>query len=87
MKALELKLICVYLQEGLGIRVLAIHVLNANSLLQHIVTFMRQFFSPKVMDRLVIHNSLAELHKQLPKKYLPKDYGGDELSMSEFKGT
>lgn len=73
-------------QEGLGLRIHSIHVLNATSLLQHVISFMRQFFSPKIIDRVVVHESLDDLHMSVPKRYLPKDYGGDEPAMVEFKG-
>lgn len=73
-------------QEGLGLRIHSIHVLNANSLLQHLVSFMRQFFSPKIIDRVIVHESLDALHMSLPKRYLPKDYGGDEPALAEFRG-
>ncbi|KAF9806241.1 hypothetical protein SFRURICE_021460 [Spodoptera frugiperda] len=71
--------------EGLGLRIHSIHVLNANSLLQHLVSFMRQFFSPKIIDRVIVHESLDALHMSLPKRYLPKDYGGDEPALAEFR--
>ncbi|KAJ8712710.1 hypothetical protein PYW08_008014 [Mythimna loreyi] len=71
--------------EGLGLRIHSIHVLNATSLLQHVISFMRQFFSPKIIDRVVVHESLDDLHMSVPKKYLPKDYGGEQPSMAEFK--
>lgn len=71
----------------MGTRVQAIHILNANTLLQQVVSFMKQFFSPKVMERIVIHDSVEELHKYLPKQYLPKDYGGEQPYLMEFKGN
>ncbi|XP_022834755.1 alpha-tocopherol transfer protein-like [Spodoptera litura] len=71
--------------EGLGLRIHSIHVLNANSLLQHVISFMRQFFSPKIIDRVIVHESLDALHMSLPKRYLPKDYGGDEPALAEFR--
>ncbi|PZC72925.1 hypothetical protein B5X24_HaOG210360 [Helicoverpa armigera] len=71
--------------EGLGLRIHSIHVLNATSLLQHVISFMRQFFSPKIIDRVVVHESLDDLHMSVPKRYLPKDYGGEEAALSEFK--
>ncbi|XP_031764376.1 alpha-tocopherol transfer protein-like [Galleria mellonella] len=72
-------------QDGMGLRVAAIHVLNAPILGQTVLNFMKQFFKPKIMDRVMIHNSVEELHKYLPKRYLPKDYGGDLPSLEEFK--
>ncbi|XP_004928861.2 alpha-tocopherol transfer protein [Bombyx mori] len=71
--------------DGTGLRVSAIHVINATNVFQHLVSFMKQFFNPKLMERLHVHDSLEELHKYIPKKYLPKDYGGEEISLSEFR--
>ncbi|XP_060806673.1 alpha-tocopherol transfer protein isoform X1 [Amyelois transitella] len=72
-------------QDGMGLRISAIHVLNAPILGQTVLSFMKQFFKPKIMDRVKIHESVEELHKHLPKQYLPKDYGGDLPSMEDFK--
>ncbi|XP_030031260.1 uncharacterized protein LOC115448096 isoform X2 [Manduca sexta] len=72
-------------QEGLGVRVHAIHIINAIPALSHVVSFLKQFFSPKIMDRLIIHDSLEDLYQHIPKKYLPEDYGGLEPSTSVFK--
>ncbi|KAJ0173152.1 hypothetical protein K1T71_011328 [Dendrolimus kikuchii] len=72
-------------QEGLGIRVHSIHIVNATGAFQHIISFFKQFLTPKIFERLTVHSSIEELHKHIPKKYLPKDYGGDEPSMAEFK--
>ncbi|CAB3222186.1 unnamed protein product [Arctia plantaginis] len=73
--------------EGLGMRINSIHVLNGMNLLQHLITFMKQFFSPKILDRVIVHDSLDSLYMHVPKKYLPKDYGGEEKSMADFKDT
>lgn len=65
----------------------SIHVINATGAFQHILSFFKQFLTPKIFERLTVHHSCEELHKHIPKKYLPKDYGGDEPSMAEFKGN
>lgn len=67
-------------------RVKSIHILNGINLLQHLITFMKQFFSPKILDRVIVHDSLDSLYMHVPKKYLPKDYGGEERSLADFKG-
>ncbi|KAL0818349.1 hypothetical protein ABMA28_008827 [Loxostege sticticalis] len=72
-------------QEGFGLRVAAIHVLNCPKGGQTILSFMKQFFKPKILDRIVFHNSLETLYQHIPKRYLPKDYGGEEPSLDDFK--
>ena len=47
---------------------------------------VRQFVKPKIVEKIVTHNTIEELQKHIPKTYLPKDYGGDQLSLDEFKG-
>ncbi|CAH0595078.1 unnamed protein product [Chrysodeixis includens] len=71
--------------EGLGVRIKSIHIINATSVLNNAISFMRQFFSAKLMDRVVVHESLDDLYMSVPKRYLPKDYGGEEPAMAEFK--
>lgn len=73
-------------QEGLALKVFAIHVLNAPSIGQQILSFFKKFMKPKILDRLVLHSNLEELHKALPKECLPRDYGGEDYSMDELKG-
>lgn len=73
-------------QEGLALKVYAIHVLNAPSIGQQILSFFKKFMKPKILDRLVLHSNLEELHKALPKECLPRDYGGEDYSMDELKG-
>ncbi|KAL4712415.1 hypothetical protein ACJJTC_001576 [Scirpophaga incertulas] len=72
-------------QEGLGLRVTAMHVLNCPSFGQTLMTIMKQFFKPKLLDRTIFHKNLDDLYKYIPKQYLPKDYGGDEPSLDEYR--
>ncbi|KAI8442102.1 hypothetical protein MSG28_005732 [Choristoneura fumiferana] len=72
-------------QEGLALKVFAIHILNAPSIGQQILNFFKKFMKPKLLDRLVLHSNLEELHKALPKECLPRDYGGEDYSMEELK--
>ncbi|XP_047999645.1 alpha-tocopherol transfer protein-like [Leguminivora glycinivorella] len=71
-------------QDGLGFKVHAIHILNFPSIGQQILSFFRKFVKAKIMDRVMIHSSVEELHEFIPKEYLPKDFGGDSWSMQEY---
>ncbi|XP_063628802.1 alpha-tocopherol transfer protein-like [Cydia splendana] len=72
-------------QDGSGFRVFSVHVLNVPSIGLQLYNFFKQFIKPKLLERLMVHETLEELHKVLPKIYLPKDYGGEDYSMDEFK--
>lgn len=73
-------------QEGLGLRVTSIHVLNCPSYGHTVLNVMKQFFKPKVLDRTIFHLCPEDIHEHIPKSHLPKDYGGDLPSLKEFKG-
>ncbi|XP_049879563.1 uncharacterized protein LOC126376288 [Pectinophora gossypiella] len=71
--------------DGIGIRLYAGHIIGAPSYAQQLMQFFRKFASPKLADRVVFHDNLEDLYKYVPKKYLPKDYGGDQPSFEYFK--
>ncbi|XP_050353579.1 alpha-tocopherol transfer protein-like [Nymphalis io] len=73
------------LQDGIGIKLYEIHVLNTNSLTQHLMAFFKQFMKPKIFERIMFHGNDEDLQTLIPKIYLPKDYGGDQPSLEEFK--
>ncbi|XP_039752548.1 alpha-tocopherol transfer protein-like [Pararge aegeria] len=73
------------LQDGTGIKLYDIHIVNASSLSQHLVNLFKPFVKSKIMERIRFHESIEELQKVIPKQYLPKDFGGDQPSLDEFK--
>ncbi|XP_050679646.1 alpha-tocopherol transfer protein-like [Leptidea sinapis] len=72
-------------QEGMGVRVFALHLINAPTFVNNLLNFMKQFVKAKIMDRVVIHDNLKSLYEHIPKSHLPKDFGGDQPSLDEFK--
>ncbi|CAH2052277.1 unnamed protein product, partial [Iphiclides podalirius] len=71
-------------QESMGIRVKQIHCINAPIFGHHVVNFMKKFVKAKMIERVIIHDSIESLHRQVPKEYLPKEYGGDQPTLKEF---
>lgn len=57
------------------------HVLSSSSVTDKILTFFRPLI--RRIDKLHIHpvNNLEQLHKYIPKKILPEEYGGEEESL------
>ncbi|XP_039752590.1 alpha-tocopherol transfer protein-like [Pararge aegeria] len=70
---------------GYGIRISGIHILNAPSFVDKIVFLIKQGLKEKVANRLQVHSSYEELHKEVPKDVLPEDYGGDLPSCSKLE--
>ncbi|CAH0713622.1 unnamed protein product, partial [Brenthis ino] len=73
------------IQDGVGFRIYEIHVINATSFSQAFLNFVKQFVKPKIVGRMVVHRTIEELQAHIPKTYLPKDYGGEQPSLDEFK--
>lgn len=77
----------IFFQDGVGFKMFEIHFINVSSFGQHVVNFLKQFVKPKIMERFVCHENSENLHKYIPKKYLPKDYGGEQPSLNDMKGV
>ncbi|VVC28504.1 Cellular retinaldehyde binding/alpha-tocopherol transport,CRAL/TRIO, N-terminal domain,CRAL-TRIO lipid [Cinara cedri] len=59
------------------------HLLNVPTPLKFGYDFFQSRLSSKIKNRMKIYNSLSELHEDLDKKVLPKEYGG-EMPMAEM---
>ncbi|XP_068623777.1 clavesin-1-like [Battus philenor] len=77
------KVVAMY-QESIGIHVKQIHCVNAPIFGHHVVNFMKKFVKPKLIDRIIIHETCESLQQHVPKEYLPKDFGGEQPSLMEF---
>nr|XP_034827499.1 alpha-tocopherol transfer protein-like isoform X1 [Maniola hyperantus] len=63
--------------EGFGTKIKGIHLLNATSFVDKFVSLIKQGLKEKVASRLHVHSSYEELHNEISKEILPKEYGGD----------
>ncbi|CAH2093972.1 unnamed protein product [Euphydryas editha] len=70
--------------EGYGTKIKGIHILNAPSFVDKVVYLIKQGLKEKVANRLHVHGTYDELHKEIPKEILPKDYGGDGPSCAKL---
>lgn len=46
----------------------------------------KQGLKEKVANRLQVHSSYDELHKEIPKEVLPEDFGGDLPRLQKLEG-
>lgn len=83
----SVKLFFTYLQVGHPLRLIQFHAINCNSLINKLIYLIRPFITSRLFKTLKIHpkGSLDSLYEYVPKELLPKDYGGDQPSMSNIK--
>ncbi|XP_075167489.1 retinol-binding protein pinta-like [Haematobia irritans] len=74
-----------YTEEALPLRVKASHFIDTPSAFEPIFNWIKPLMPQKMQDRLYVHGSKREeLFNIIPKKFLPKDYGGENLSVQEL---
>ncbi|XP_050098596.1 uncharacterized protein LOC126579235 [Anopheles aquasalis] len=62
--------------EAFPIRTRGIHFINPSSGFDALYKLFHGFLSKKIQERIQVHESFEALHKVIPKKYLPEEYGG-----------
>uniref|UniRef100_A0A182ME67 CRAL-TRIO domain-containing protein n=1 Tax=Anopheles culicifacies TaxID=139723 RepID=A0A182ME67_9DIPT len=62
--------------EAFPIRTKGIHFINPSSGFDALFKLFHGFLSKKIQERIQVHESFEVLHKVVPKKYLPEEYGG-----------
>ena len=70
--------------EGFPIRTKAIHFINPSTGFDTLFRLFRGFLSVKMQNRLFIHDSFEALHEEIPKNYLPAEYGGSVGSIESI---
>ncbi|XP_067015793.2 alpha-tocopherol transfer protein-like [Anabrus simplex] len=74
-----------YVQEGLNVRLTAVHVINVSPVVDYVLQMFKPFFNKELMDKIHVHpGPVSELYKVVPQSILPKDYGGDLDDMKEI---
>uniref|UniRef100_A0A1B6E777 CRAL-TRIO domain-containing protein n=1 Tax=Clastoptera arizonana TaxID=38151 RepID=A0A1B6E777_9HEMI len=73
------------IQEALPLRVKGIFVINAPPFIETLTTLLKPFLKEKAKQRLQIFSGDHTcLYQYIPKEMLPKEYGGNALSLSEL---
>lgn len=67
-----------YLQDGMPVRLKAIHVLNAVWFMDKILALIRPFMKRELYEMLHIHTGdVSDIYSLIPPECLPKDYNGE----------
>ncbi|KYB26869.1 hypothetical protein TcasGA2_TC033428 [Tribolium castaneum] len=65
-------------ENVLKMRISGIEILNAPHVISVILNLAKICLKPKLISRLSVHNNVESLCKNISKKYLPADYGGEQ---------
>ncbi|KAJ9598618.1 hypothetical protein L9F63_010708 [Diploptera punctata] len=70
--------------KGYNMRIRAIHLINSSPITEVLITISKALLKNKLIDRLHVHGSdLTALHKHVPKSLLPKEYGGENGTVTQ----
>ncbi|XP_002026122.2 uncharacterized protein LOC6601034 [Drosophila persimilis] len=79
------KKMTVFQEEALPLRPQGVHFINTPGGFETIFNMVKPMLSKKQQGRLYVHGSKWEaLYEQVPKKYLPVEYGGENGSIPEI---
>ncbi|XP_054286488.1 alpha-tocopherol transfer protein-like [Macrosteles quadrilineatus] len=70
--------------KGYPLRVNKIHVVNPWPMVETGIALFTSFMTNKLKSRIVVHRSVKDLHRLIPKNVLPADVGGEEPSIAEL---
>jgi hypothetical protein len=77
------KLMSIY-QNILKMRISGIEIINPPFLFRTVLNILKAVLSSKLYSRITLHENLNSLHENVPKQYLPSDYGGELQSIEEL---
>ncbi|XP_046660580.1 alpha-tocopherol transfer protein-like isoform X1 [Homalodisca vitripennis] len=82
----SLKKFFLYIQEGMPVRLKAIHILNTQPVIDKIMMLIKPFMKKELTQLIHFHreNDMEAVYKVLPRSCLPKDFGGDQSSCEDL---
>ncbi|XP_061398021.1 retinaldehyde-binding protein 1-like [Musca vetustissima] len=81
---IHLKKAMYFLQEAIPTRLMGLHFLNANSVIDKLMSLMQPFLKKELLEMLHIHTSMETFYKFVPREILPRDFGGPGLDMRQL---
>lgn len=67
-----------------GVKMNSIHLVNAPSFVDTLITIVKQALKENLVGRLHVHSTYEDLHKAICKDFIPEDYGGNSLSIGKL---
>nr|XP_023025310.1 uncharacterized protein LOC111513342 [Leptinotarsa decemlineata] len=72
------------LQKAFNSNIKQLHLLNYPSIAEPVVTLAKKLLNPKIAQRFYFHKETDTILNYVSKDVLPRDYGGDGLSLREY---
>lgn len=72
-------------QEAYSSRILGLEYINCPPFIDNILGLLKPIFKAKLFNRITVHKSFDTLYENVPKKYLPVDFGGEQKSVEVIK--
>ncbi|XP_044261211.1 uncharacterized protein LOC123009151 [Tribolium madens] len=79
------KVLTVY-EKVFSIPMKAIYVVNSPPFVSTILGILKSLMKPKLFERIHVCQDTSILTEKIPKRILPRDYGGEEKSLEELQG-
>ncbi|XP_039752136.1 alpha-tocopherol transfer protein-like [Pararge aegeria] len=80
----EMHQILKIIMDGFGMRIKGIHFISTSKAIETFITLFKQVLSAKVAERIQVHQNIDSLYDYIPKEIMPRDYGGQEKTVSEL---
>ncbi|XP_071057195.1 retinaldehyde-binding protein 1-like [Onthophagus taurus] len=84
MIASQLKKVIVLVQEAFPVLVKQVHLITDQMIFVNSANLLKQFMKEKIRNRFYVHKDKEDLKKFIDSKCLPKDFGGNQLSLREL---
>nr|XP_970057.2 PREDICTED: uncharacterized protein LOC658588 [Tribolium castaneum] len=79
------KVLTVY-EKVFSIPMKAIYIVNSPPFVSTILAILKSLMKPKLFERIHVCEDTSILTEKIPKRILPRDYGGEEKSLEELQG-
>ncbi|XP_063389098.1 uncharacterized protein LOC134674873 [Cydia fagiglandana] len=70
--------------EVYGFRVMSFYLISPSKMINALVTLVKQIVSEKIGKRIHVVKKYEDLHRVMPKQFLPKDFGGEQKSILDL---
>ena len=73
-----------FAQQATCVDIKQVHLINSNSVISKLVSFLKPFFTKELYEKLHLHSTGFEaLHELIDKSCLPVEFGGSDGSFDE----
>lgn len=77
----DLRIVSMFAQQGFPLWFRKVHICRAPRFFQMFFAILKPFLNEEFKNNIKFHDSLNELHKEVPREILPEEYGGDTGKM------